>query len=81
MASAVRGEHDVYEANIRPEVVVFSTRKTENSRGYCYKNADYFSTANDGDEDFHRPLEVDVLKYKNACMVRRVEMENRAARG
>lgn len=82
LASAVRGEFDVYDEDARPEIVVTSHRKTFNSRGYTYRNADYRVTASDGDDDYHSPVENLVHKYEITCAVRRIEMSERlAARG
>lgn len=81
LASAVRGEHDVYDEDARPEVVVLSTRQTYNSKGYTYRNVEYRVTANDGNDDHWSPHEINVLKYEAACNVRRIEMSQRAQRG
>jgi hypothetical protein len=41
LAAAVRGEHDVYDMEARPEIVVCSSTMTYNARGYVYRGADY----------------------------------------
>lgn len=81
LASAIRGEHDVYDMDARPEIVVTSTRQTFNSRGYTFRNVDYRATANDGQNDYHSPLEIETHKYNVMCEVRKVEMANRLTRG
>jgi len=77
LASAVRGERDVYE-EARPEIVCTSTPQTFNSRGYSYRNVDYRVTSDcDTSRDYHEPGEVATLRYENMCMIRRVEMAER----
>lgn len=75
LASAVRGEHEVYEDNVRPEVVCVITPPTYNSRGYTYRNVDYRVTGDtDTSRDYHDPVEVKELMYENNCMMRMVKM-------
>lgn len=78
LASAVRGEHDVYDEQARPEIVVTSTPKTFNSRGYTYRNVDYRVTSDtDSDADYWSPHEITTLMYENQCKIRRAEMAAR----
>lgn len=41
LAAAVRGEHDVYDMEARPEIVVCASTMTYNARGYTFRGADY----------------------------------------
>jgi hypothetical protein len=69
LAAVARGEHDVYELNARPEVVVLSTPKTFNGRGYTYRGVDYRVTifGNDASGDNFFPREVDTHTYELNC--------------
>lgn len=79
LASAVRGEHEVYDEEARPEVVCTITPRTFNSRGYTYANVDYRVTCDtDVTGDYFMPHEVAQHMYENTCRIRAVEM---AARG
>ena len=78
LAAAVRGEHDVYDEEARPEVVVTSTPRTWNSRGYTFRGVDYRVSADcEHANDYHRPVEIEVLKYSNVCAIRKAEMAER----
>ena len=41
LAAAVRGEHDVYDMAVHPEVVCLASTMTYNSRGYTFRGVDY----------------------------------------
>lgn len=78
LASAVRGDHDVYEIGVRPEVVVTITPATFNSRGYTFRNVDYRVTGSgDNAIDYFRPVEVENLKYEVTCRHRQADFEER----
>lgn len=80
LASAVRGEHEVYDEDARPEIVCTITPPTFNSRAYCYRNVDYRVTSDtDTSRDYWDVLEVKTLMYENACKVRAIEMGERFA--
>ncbi|MGD0968674.1 MAG: hypothetical protein ABR949_10335 [Candidatus Aquilonibacter sp.] len=68
-AATVRGEHTVYDLEARPEIVVLSTMKTYNSRGYCYAGADYRSTifGEDKTGDYFFPGEMERHIYDIRC--------------
>ena len=68
-AATVRGEHCVYEYDARPEIVVCSTMKTLNSRGYTYRGVDYRGTifGEDTTGDYFFPLEVQAHVYNIRC--------------
>lgn len=59
-AAAVRGEHDVYDMDARPEIVVCCTQKTLASRGYTYRGTDYRPTifGQDKTGDYFFPSEM-----------------------
>lgn len=80
LAAAVRGEHDVYDLDARPEIVVLSTPKTFNARGYTYRGADYRTTifGNDKSGDNFFPKEVDTHVYELRCAMSYEEMRAKA---
>lgn len=80
LASAVRGERDVYDLEARPEIVVTATRQTYNSGLYRFRNVDYHVTANDGKEDWWHVLELKTYEYEIACKARGVETRGRLAK-
>lgn len=82
LASAVRGEHDVYEEGVRPEVWCTITPPTFNSRGYTFRNVNYHVTSDtDGTMDFWAPSEVATMKYTQQCEIRKIEAEERLHAG
>jgi hypothetical protein len=80
LASAIRGEHSVYDESINPEIVCTITPQTFNSRGYTYANVDYRVTSDtDTTRDYWSPHEIETHKYEIVCKVRLHEMEERLA--
>ena len=79
MAAAVRGEHDVYDLEARPEVVVLSTPKTYNSKGYCFRGVNYHVSrfAQDTDSDWWSPHEVNEFRYTLQCSISLMQMRNK----
>ena len=79
LASAVRGEHDVYDMDARPEIVCTIVPRTFNSRGYTYRNVDYRVTSDtEAVADYWQPHEVSVFNYEQQCLTRQIMMLNRA---
>lgn len=80
LAAAVRGEHDVYDDDARPEIVCKITPRTHNSRMYCFRGVDYRETSSNGDgQAYWVPSEVRNYQYHQQCRIRRVEMGQRVA--
>lgn len=78
LASAVRGEHDVYDEDARPEIVCTITPPTFNSKGYTFRNVEYRVTCDtDTSRDYWSPHEIETRKYEVMCAVRKIEMEKR----
>ena len=78
LAAAVRGEHDVYDMEARPELVCIISPKTHNSRGYTFRGVDYrVTTHGNYSGDYWEPHEVPYERY--AMMARRTVEEARAA--
>jgi hypothetical protein len=71
LAAIARGDRDVYEISVYPEIVVCTTPKTLNSRGYTYRCSDYRCTQFGGDKtgDYFFPLESQVHQYNMQCFV------------
>lgn len=69
LAAAIRGEYDVYDLDARPEIVVTSTPKTFNSRGYTFRGVDYRVTAqgHDNTADYFDVVEQRLHDYEVAC--------------
>jgi hypothetical protein len=82
LAAAVRGEHDVYDLDARPELVVLSTAKTYNSRGYTYRGVDYRVSifGDDKSGDYFFPHEIDQHVYELRCAMSHTEMRERASK-
>lgn len=78
LAAAIRGEHDVYDLDARPELVVLSTPKTFNSRGYTYRGVDYRVSqfCQDKDSDWWAPQEVTVHRYELQCAISLAQMRS-----
>lgn len=77
LASAVRGERDAYDETARPRVDCTIVPPTFNSRGYTYRNVNYYvtgSTVEAGEhphaKDYWQPHEVSVTNYEISCMKR-----------
>lgn len=83
LAAAVRGEHDVYDLEARPEIVVTSTPKTFNSRGYTYRGVDYRVTCTgtppgpDDHADYFFPHEITQHVYEIHCDARLARAKSR----
>lgn len=79
LAAAIRGEHDAYDLDARPELVVLSTPKTYNSRGYTFRGVDYRVTqfCQDRDSDWWAPVEVNTHVYELRCALSLAEMRAR----
>jgi hypothetical protein len=68
LAAAVRGEHDVYDLEARPELVAVLSPKTFNSRGYTFRGVDYRVTTTSGYAgDYWTPAEVPYERYHMMC--------------
>lgn len=69
LAAAVRGEHDVYDLDARPEIVSVITPMTYNSRGYTFRGVDYRVTAQGSniENDYFDPTEVRQHRYELVC--------------
>jgi hypothetical protein len=68
LAAAVRGEHDVYDLDARPEVVSLILPKTFNSRGYTYRGVDYRVATEGGfGSDYWFPHELQTHVYELRC--------------
>jgi hypothetical protein len=77
LAAAVRGEHDVYDMGVRPEIVCLISPRTFNSRGYTFRGVDYrVTTKTNYDGDYWSPHEVPYERYQ--LMARRTVEEARA---
>lgn len=78
LAAAVRGEHDVYDLEARPEVVVCSTVRTFNSRGYTYRGVDYRVSqfGDDKTSDMFFTLESQVHTYELRCAMSYEQMRS-----
>ena len=77
LAAAVRGEHDVYEMDARPEIICLISPRTFNSRGYTFRGVDYrVTTKTNYDGDYWQPHEVPYERY--AMMARRTVEDARA---
>jgi hypothetical protein len=79
LASAIRGEFDVYDDSDpeRLDVICMINKGTFNTRGYTYRNVDYRVTTYDSIPDFHFPHEVEVHKYAVTCAYRGLGMRAR----
>ncbi len=72
LAAAVRGNHDVYQLDRRPEIVCVASTMTYNSRGYCFRGVDYRVTihSTNSTADYfvtpgeHRPPETIYERYQ-----------------
>jgi hypothetical protein len=80
LAAAVRGEHDVYELDARPEIIATLTPKTFNSRGYTYRGVDYRVTSQGQDNtgDYFNVVEQRLHEYEVACSASLELMQSRA---
>jgi hypothetical protein len=69
LAAAVRGEHDVYDLDARPEIVATLVPKTYNTRGYTYRGVDYRVTSFSADPgaDYFDVVEQRLHEYEVAC--------------
>lgn len=76
LAAAVRGEHDVYDLDARPEVVSIMTVQTFNDRGYTYRGVDYRTTVfgQDTEHDYHFPHELLTHVYSQRCAMSFAQM-------
>lgn len=81
LAAAVRGEHDVYEDDARPEIVCKITPQTHNSRMYTFRGVDYRETGNGRGEAYWKPGEVKNYQYHISCKIREFKMAESLARG
>lgn len=69
LAAAVRGEHDVYELDARPEIVSLMTVGTFNSRAFCFRGVDYRTSMFSHGSDYLDPVEVPYHRYAEICRV------------
>lgn len=69
LAAAARGEHDVYDLTATPQIVVLSTPKTYNSKGYTFRGSNYHVTifGQDKHGDFFFPHELETHVYDIRC--------------
>lgn len=69
LAAAVRGEHDVYDLERRPEIVSVISPRTYNSRGYTFRGVDYRVTQDHSNAgtDYWSPHEVPYERYQLLC--------------
>lgn len=69
LAAAVRGEHDVYDLEARPEIISIISTKTFNSRGYTFRGVDYRVTVHstNSNADYWSPQEVPQARYELTC--------------
>lgn len=69
LAAAVRGEHDVYDFAVRPEIVSVISPMTFNSRGYTFRGVDYRVTTHSTNAscDYFSPNEVPYERYQLMC--------------
>ena len=80
LAAMVRGEHDMYELGVRPEVVCVMTPQTYNDGGYTYRGVNYRTTNFSADRsgDYHFPHEVQQYVYERQCAASLDHMRARA---
>ena len=67
LAAAVRGPHDVWDYDARPEVVSLMTVGTFNSRAFCYRGVDYRTSRLSAGLDYLEPAEVPLHRYHVTC--------------
>ena len=69
LAAAVRGEHDVYDLDVKPAVISVISPMTYNSRGYTFRGVDYRITRDttNSSSDYWSPHEVPYSRYQHIC--------------
>lgn len=67
LAAAVRGNHDVYDMEARPEIVCLIAPNTFNSRSYTFRGVDYRVSKFAAGDDYLEPVEVPYDRYNYSC--------------
>lgn len=69
LAAAVRGEHDVYDLAVRPEIISVISPMTYNSRGYTFRGVDYRVTihGSNSSTDYFHVTESAYERYQLLC--------------
>jgi len=63
LAAAVRGPHDVWDYEARPEIVSLMAVGTRNSLAFCYRGVKYRTSRECAGEDYLNPAEVQMHRY------------------
>lgn len=74
LAAAVRGNHDVYDLQARPEIVCLIAPNTFNSRSYTFRGVDYRASIFAAGGDYLEPTETPQGRYEFDC---RVNVQNK----